>query len=484
MVDKQGLVPQHRRRLVILSVPFQRLNRVLLSPVVLDPLIGRADVDVVVVSPFAGDRTFQQEFGRSDIRLWQWTAPDGMRQPSGRLYVVSEILRMNGYWHRFRKQGMAWFVASSRHELGKDGNDRVHPVARRMAFHLLSLLGSWSQAWRIVDRLIGSSVLDVAPLRAIAANYGQVTLVQSASWGLQDRMLAWVARREKWRTVLLPYTSDQLYFCGYLMSDFDAVCVQGPDEDQFARRFHGLSPSRLKHLGSAWFRHIDVIRRRTGEERMSRESSAPKTIMFAGVSSTSYHKQGQYEVVDELLRAIEDGRLRSVQLVVRPVAADESEKAEIEARYGTHRSVQLQWPQAACLGVHRSPNTPVRSTEEELSEYVEQLRGIDVVVMAVPTSLAYDAAYLGIPSLTYLAEKSEFSQRRSMDLLIDDQKRFIDFTDLPVVQRLDELVPRVQDMLANPRQAQTFADRTIGGWDYPTADFERILMEAVTGELC
>lgn len=475
-------MPQHKKRLVILSVPFQRLNRVLLSPAVLEPLLAHADI--VVVSPFAEDRTFQQEFGQAAIRLLKWMAPDGLQRLPGRLYGVSEILRMNGYWRRYRKQGMAWFLAIAHLKLGMDGNDEVHPVARRVVFYFLSLVGTWPKAWRIIDRLIGSSVLDVAPLRAVARNYEHVTLIQSASWGLQDRMLAWVGRQAKWRTVLVPYTSDQLYFCGYLMSDFDAVCVQGPAEDQFARRFHGISPSRIKHLGSAWFRHMDVIRRHAGEESMGRQSSAPKTIMFAGVSSTSYHKQGQYEVIDELLRAIEDGRLRSVQLILRPVAADESEKAEITNRYGNHRSVQLQWPQATCLGLDRSANTPVRGMEEELSEYIGQLRRIDVVVMAVPTSLAYDAAYLGIPSLTYLSEKSEFSRRRSMDLMIDAEKKFVDFTDLPIVQQLDRLVSSVQELLANPLMSRTLADRAIKEWDYPAADFERILVEAVTGEAC
>jgi hypothetical protein len=467
------------KHLVILSVPFQRLNRVLLSPAVLEPLLRRADV--AVVTPFAEHPVFQKEFRRPGVRLWRWAAPENLKRLPGRLYGVSEILRMNGYWRRFRRQGMEWFLATSQLRLGVDGNDERHALARRLVFQALSIVGLWPKAWRIAERLAGRSVLDLPDLRTATHDYEQVTLVQSASWGMQDRMLAWMARRDGWRTVLVPYTSDQLYFCGYLMSDFDAVCVQGPAEAGFAARFHGLASARINHLGSAWFRHIDAILARSGPDSAPRTRSARDTIMFAGVASTSYHKDGQYEVIDELLRGIDDGRLAGTRLIVRPVVADEGERAAYVERYGNHARVELQWPQPTCLGL--DPGTDAGAGMAlELAQFIDQVRQVDLVVMAVPTSLAYDAAYLGIPSLTYFAQDSKFSKRRSLNLLIDAEKKFIDFTDLPVVQRLEQLVPRVRELLADPALSRELADRTISGWDYPQADFGRVLVHAVTGE--
>ena len=84
----------------------------------------------------------------------------------------------------------------------------------------------------------------------------------------------------------------------------------------------------------------------------------------------------------------------------------------------------------------------------------------------------------------YLLEKSKFSRRRSMDLVIDAEKKFVDFTDLPILQRLDQTIPRVQELLANPVMSRTLADRAIKDLGYPAGDFERILLEAVTGESC
>ena len=71
-------------------------------------------------------------------------------------------------------------------------------------------LGIWKKSWRFIDRIIGPSIFNVSELSAIAYGFEKVTLIQSASWGFQDRLLGWMARKHKWRTVMMPYTTDQL----------------------------------------------------------------------------------------------------------------------------------------------------------------------------------------------------------------------------------------------------------------------------------
>ena len=91
---------------------------------------------------------------------------------------------------------------------------------------VLGMVGMLRGAWKVFDRLVGSSLFRCPALARTATSYHEVILVQSACWGMQDRMLAWVARRHKWRTVLVPYTTDQLFCNGDLVSDFDAILVQ------------------------------------------------------------------------------------------------------------------------------------------------------------------------------------------------------------------------------------------------------------------
>lgn len=470
------------KKLVILSVPFQRLNRVLLGPPVLGLL--REQSDVVIVSPFADNPLFQQEFSGKSVSFLQWNAPERMRQPFGKLYALSELLRVEGYWRRNRNNGMACYIANSHTQFGLDGKDKKLSFFKRMISSAISRVGVWQKAWRVIDHLVGPSVFRLPKLQQLSQNYEQVVLIQSASWGMQDRMLAWMARQLKWRTVMVPYTTDQLMVNGYLMSDFDVICVQGPAEDGFAKRLHNVPSARVKRLGSAWLRYVELIQCKANQAKMRLASTERKTIMFAGVSTTYFPKQSQYEIIEELLHVIDAGA-EGMELVLRPVAGDELEKNEIITRYGNRRNIKIQWPQASCLNLQNSLGTErMPSMEAELSEFIGQLQNIDLVVMASFTSLAIDAAYLKIPSIAVFADKTELLKRRFTNLIFDFGQILNGFTDLPIfLHQLDQLTPLVQTLLADPQKSRELANQVVKNWDYPDADFNRILLESI-GESC
>jgi hypothetical protein len=461
---------------VILSVPFKRLTRVLLG----EPVFGclRRHADVVVVSPFSNEREFQAEFGGSGIRFVQWRPPDPIGQPLRALFAVSELLRIRGYWRRFRKQRMAWNMANGYVTLGPNGEDRKLPAATRLVLFVTSVLGLWAGAWKTLDALIGPKLFDCAELRELTRGYRRVTLIQSASFGIQDRMLAWMGRRERWRTVLVPYTTDQLLYNGYLMFAFDAVCVQGPVERRFAAELHGIPPARIVQLGSAWFRHMDIIARALRQGRRVPRTDRPVTIMFAGVSTTYFPRVSERVLLEELMRAVEEQRLPGVRVIYRPVVADDEERREIEEAWGRTPRLRLQFPQPSCLAMDEYGRGRM---DAELSEYVSQLLDVDLVVTAGVTSLTIDAANLGIPAISAIADGTGVLRRRRNELLYDPNGRFNDLEALPIAHQVDQLVPLIKQMLADSAGAATIAAELAAGWDYREMDFSATLLAAVMG---
>ncbi len=378
---------------------------------------------------------------------------------------------------------MAYYLANSNTRFGRNGMDARLSILRRVGHYFLSIAGVWPKAWRTIDRIIGPFIFDFPTLRNYTRIYDHVTLVQTSSWGVQDRMLAWMGRKEKWRSVLLPYTTDQLFCNGYLMSNFDAVCVQGSAEDGFAQKFHKVPMSRIKHLGSAWFRHIDVIDHRIKHENKRQPDTDKKTIMIAGVSSTYYPLPRQYELIDHIINAMEDGSLNGIRLVLRPVVFDKKERQEFMMRYDGLNGVTIQSPQSVCIGLNDASTAHRGGIGEALAEYIGQLKELDLVVTIGMTSLSLDAGYLGIPSVAVFEDKEEVLKRRFTKTLLNSDQ-YQEVLRVLVLHRLDQLVPFIQLLLGNPEKSREIATRIASGWDYPDAKFNKILLEAVMCESC
>jgi len=234
-------------RLVILSIPFFRVTKMLLGFPILGTL--REHCDILVVSPFDDKAAVQSEYRADIFRFVSWRASDKIRQPWRALLGISELLRFQGYYRRFKRSGLAYYLAINHLKFKSAREDELLSPIRRAIVLIAGLIGVWPGAWRMLDRLIGRALFDFSELQAMASQYDQVSLIQSSSWGIQDRMLAWMGRKESWRTVLVPYTTDQLFCNGYLMCDFDAVCVQGSFEEKSAMEFHRVPPNRIVRLG-------------------------------------------------------------------------------------------------------------------------------------------------------------------------------------------------------------------------------------------
>lgn len=459
--------------LVILSIPFTRIGRLLLSEDVLTALLKEADV--LVVSPHANMDRFRIEFGRQGLTFLYFDPKQVYRsRVRGVFYALTELLRMRGFHRRFRKSiTNAYWVL--RHVT--EGNNGVYtkkPWLTRFVTSFAGFVGGvWPGAWRALEGLSGRWLFETKDFETRTRPYECATLVQSACFGEQDRFLAFAARRLGFRTVLVPYTTDQLTINGYLMSDFDILCLQSAWEAGFATRFHRIAADRIRVIGNLWFRHIDRLRESIDVQSKKAEE---RVILLAGISTTVFPRASEFLAVETIVRAIEIGHLPGARLVYRPVIERAEDYDEVVRRYGAHPAVELQIPQASCLGILQYPQRPLKA---ELLEYVRQLLAADIMIMCFQTSICLDAAYLGRPVISYCADPTGMMKRPYPVQALNDDLGRIRASGVPEIHTIDQLIPAIADALADRNRLLQAGNRLLNAWDVQTAASTELLLEAV-----
>lgn len=461
--------PSHRN-LVIISLPFYRIARVSLSEFVLGSL--REVSDVIIVAPFAEEPGFKASFGGPNTTFLSW-ALNRLNRVQRLLLSISEILRMNGYWKRFRNRGMAYYYANQFVRFSDDGRDSAIGFPRHVSYWLLSLIGVYPKAWVLVDRLLGEGWLRFPRLVKATERYGNVTLIQSANWGLQDRALAGLSRTHKWRKVLLPYTTDQLHVNGYLLNSFDAVCAQGSFEFDRARDVHAVPEKNIRRLGSAWFRHLAKLQSALAAQT-PQKSNVQKIILYAGVASTYFPRESEFEAIDAIVNFITRSQ-QSYVLIYRPVEFDEPRKEQIRRKYDGVSAVRLQWPTSSQIGLDQYSEI---DQDSSLLEYVRCITGCELVIMSSITSLCLDVAFLDKPGvIANFADPSGVLQNRHIHLADLDW-----LPGLRVAYSISELIETMEHLLMNREEAARESSQLIAPWDYPDVDFEATLLHAVYGQ--
>ncbi|MBV9988003.1 MAG: hypothetical protein JO301_10005 [Chitinophagaceae bacterium] len=301
-------------------------------------------------------------------------------------------------------------------------------------------------------------------------------MVQSASWGFQDRLLAHAARRHNWETILIPYTTDQLYTNGYLMSDFKAICVQGPLEKDFAERFHSPAADRLIELGSAWFRNIDIIKNEL-PLLASGAGNRKRRIIYSGSTSEYFPTASEYKGLDTLLEAINQNTISNAVIVYRPFGHTPELRKAINERYSSIPNLVIEYAQGACYGLSAYASL---SEKEELKEYILQIMDADLLVMCLASTLSLDAAYLGVPTIANHVDETGTLVKRHTDLLYEKEGGIRGVPDIPVAHSYEDLITGVQLLLNDRARAQDQCRKTSLQWDYPETDFQETLREIIS----
>ena len=448
-----GKADAGRRTTVLLSVPFVRNARFLLSSSAFARL--QREFDVVIVSPFADAPAFREEFDGPNTSFVTIEEP---RHWLGiRLWGLTESARFMGFWYRHRASTTVQYWAEGRGR-GLRGWLRTLGAA----------LSEPPRLWRLLDRCVAPWAYDGKALDAAVT--GPAVTVLTANWGYQSRLLAhWSARRGIPR-VLLPYTTDQLIINGHLVADFDAICVQGGVERDCATVLHGVSPERIVDLGSIWFRIIDEWRERTVAGNVTPEQ--PR-LLYAGVSSQYFPKLSEWAALQALTNAVANGTLPPVDLVYRPIAT-EDELVEIRRRCRMSGiTLQTAEPVMFTMYAYGDGGTSIAA---QIDSYLSDLTSVDVFVMSNTTTMALDALYLDIPVVANFGNLDlTRTERRSHPRLARDPVGLLD-SGIAIVLDPQELVYAVRDALPPSDVHASAREITLQRWDAESAGWTETLV--------
>ena len=314
-------------------------------------------------------------------------------------------------------------------------------------------------------------------LTALARPYVHVTLIQAASWGGQDQALAWMGRKHQWKTVLLPYTTDQLWMNGYLYSDFDAVCVQGPMERRFAQDLHEVPTAKVINLGSSYMKALEELMPVVNDKTLSPQSNKQR-VMYAGVSPTYFPAECEIQAVNMLSDLDVCNGEQAPDIVYRPVLLSQDIVDKYRHQLTAHERVELQIPSPSSLGL--ASYSPTNSILD-LRRLLDDLKSIDVLIASSVTSLSLEAALLGVPTIAYFPIGNAVFKKRRCDLILDSESRVINFKCVLVATSLEQLTDLLFKLLNNSDMRSDIAETTRREWDYPESNYSLLLERAVFG---
>jgi hypothetical protein len=459
-----------KKNAIFISLPFYRIARVTLSDIIINQLLEKADV--YVISPFAENDEFTSKFS-SRLKHIKF-----QRQHNSFfiewLMAVSELLRINGYYYKYSEKGMNFYKRIENIEFGKDGLDKKRSFSSSLLNWMCGTLGKNRNSWKLFDYFFGDNYYKKDYIEYVAKQYQNSVLIQSSSWGGQDRAMNWIADRLNFRKVLIPYTTDQITVNGYLIGKFDTICVQGPLEYRYALSHQNVKPSNIIKLGSCWFRHIDDLRKNISTIKSYNSDDQHFNIIYAGLSLLYFPRISELKAIDAILAHIKD---TSIKLIYRPVIESEEEKQGLIEMYKSNSSISFQWPEAACISLSQ---IPLNNPTNELSAYVESLENVKIVVMSAMTSFALDVAYISKAAIiaNFYDPTGVIERRRMKNTLVDDSKNpYLPFC--KVVFELEDIVHKIEEIMNNESRRVIEAIENYNEWDYDPENFKSNLNNAL-----
>ncbi|MDT9547535.1 MAG: hypothetical protein RI826_09400 [Chlorobium phaeovibrioides] len=426
---------------------------------VLDVLTSQADV--VVVSPFANNPEFIKHYEGPHIQHVMGPTGKSISRIARKMVVVSSILRMQGYWFRCRHK-IPYYWANRHNQFGENGNDRRLGLPYRIILDFLSWIGYWHRAWKLFDLLHGRWSYRFPELKELTEHYRRVILIQASSWGFQDAAMAYLGRKLKWRTVMLPYTSDQLFCNGYLYSNFDVVCVQGEAEQRFAKIFHEIPDTRIAKLGSLNFISMrEVLGYKSSVVPQKEETAKASRILFAGGIATYFPTESEFQCLEYLLTAIDSGNLTNVSITYRPIGHNPDIRAIIQQRFANRKHLTIEFASPAVYGLDTYIDC---KWEQIIADHIEKIGGFDLMVMAGGTTLALDVAVFGTASISYFGDSSGVLKKRQISLQLNDGSSIV-FESIPAVTEIPKLLRLIKDLLNDRKSRKDIVEKTLLEWD-------------------
>ena len=129
------MVENKNTTLLMISIPFPRVAKSIINDSVIDVLTSNSDL--LLVCPFSNELQFIESFDGKKVSFFRWQENETsffIRK----LHILSELLRRNGYWFKFRNSGMEFYYKNQHMTFGFEGKDFSVSSVKRFLFFVFN----------------------------------------------------------------------------------------------------------------------------------------------------------------------------------------------------------------------------------------------------------------------------------------------------------------------------------------------------------
>lgn len=374
---------------------------------------------------------------------------------------------MNGYWQA-NPEYMNYYLLNQFTNFQENGFDKQINLINKVGISILGLIGArWKNSWRSLALLLPINRSFEAQLIKLTLPYKKHILLQACAWGQQDLELSVLRRKLKWKSIFIPYTTDQLLCNGWLYDDYQLIFVQGALEKSFSREFHRLPERLIVELGSISARNLIP-----GMPR-NHISCKEKKIIYAGSIARYFPLKSELEGLRAILEAQIYGELPRVDVVYRSFGESKSCIEEMLSTYHDRVNVSVEYVSDLFSGLGEYCG---EISKEQLNKFIGDIESSAVLVTAGCTSLSLDAAFLGVPTVSYWQDDSGVLSRRNTKELFSSNGRLRDlYKEVPAAFTREELIEFINRIYKKRDFKNKIVTSIVSEWDFPGLDSYKII---------
>lgn len=375
---------QHRKNLkkgtVVISVPFLRVARFLLTPKQLAEYAEYESIVLVCAPDLAVTLTavFEQP-----VEILSPTQKEQQDLSSDRLIRLSDFIRRLLYFSKSNFHGVR-FYRSNILGVNLKNSPRKNFFLRyfgRLLSFLVCKLPISRRNWKAFENQVFAlrrRDSEFLQRLSVLLDGSDTTVVSSCNWGFQDRAIA-ALRPVSTFSKMIPYTTDQLLITGYLIDDYDEIQVKGTFEKEQLKDRHGSIEANVDYLTAHWW---------SVNRRKATLGNGDFRILYAGTSPSYYPRESEVRNLKTIVSALAQVDSMFV-LEYRPVNLLKEEILDLDLPTNiANVNFQVVLPDISLVGLSTSPG--MVNLYQDWNSYSQKLENNDLLVMSLVSSMAVD----------------------------------------------------------------------------------------------
>jgi predicted glycosyltransferase len=158
----------------------------------------------------------------------------------------------------------------------------------------------------------------------------------------------------------------------------------------------------------------------------------------------------------------------SWELIYRPVRASIDEYFQLTEELKEFGNIKIQKPDSDRIGLDFF-KLPLNT--DHACKLKDMFNSVEVLVCSGTTSLCVEAAFLGIPAISYYPLNSNKLRTRNSNLYLNSEGNFIGFESLPIAQNIIQLQENLLEILSSNEKRLKIINGVLRNWHYADSDF-------------